>query len=332
MLYSEGGGGFNPRIMPAEMRSAFSRGRPLHVPWHSPTRRPSLRRIVLGQQIRQPIQLPFQLCPMSPHPLLQRIQPRRRNPAGAHPAHFLRMRQPALLQDLQMLHHRRQRNTQRPREIRYRPGTLAQPIQHRPPRRIPQRVKQAIDIDPAGIDPAAIDFGGRHSASRILRRRSIKPFQPSSNLFAICMLSPSKYAPWCVQIRSVPFCDATSSNVICEARMRLPPNFMVVAITMRSLGTISWNRASLSMTIPATGVPSFIRYTRRCVPPSAKFRLNSSRSCLSPSANHWLTFSGFDSAANTVSTGLGKLRSTTNVLCTTLGSAMFRSSLAIGHY
>jgi hypothetical protein len=80
-------------------------------------------------------------------PLLQGVESSGLDPAGADPAQLFRPGQPAFFEDLEVLRHRGERNAQRRGQGRHRHRTLAQPVEHRPPRGVPQGVKQAVDID-----------------------------------------------------------------------------------------------------------------------------------------------------------------------------------------
>src|SRR5579863_3015536 len=121
-------------------------------------------------------------------------------------------------------------------------------------------------------------------------------------------------------ISSVPLPPDSSSKVTCDAEKIRSPLFIVDVITIRSSGTMCSNRASLVITSPAIGVPGSILYCKSCLPPSRKSHWNSTSSECLPPLIHCRTLLGSLSAANTALAGFVRLRSTTHVACTTLGS------------
>jgi len=67
--------------------------------------------------------------------------------ASAHAAELFSVREPYLFEDLQVLGHGRERDSERLGETRDGRGPGSQPIEYRAARGIAERVKQAIDID-----------------------------------------------------------------------------------------------------------------------------------------------------------------------------------------
>src|SRR5579859_180183 len=65
--------------------------------------------------------------------------------AGAHPPQLLRADQPARLQHLQVLHHRRQRHGQGPRQLADRGRPAAQALHHAAAGRVRERLEDAVE-------------------------------------------------------------------------------------------------------------------------------------------------------------------------------------------
>ena len=102
--------------------------------------------VLLGEQVAQPIEPALPLRAVVADPLLQASNPAGFDAAGAHPAQLLRVRQPALLQDLQVLRHRGQGDAQRRGQGRNRQRARAEPVEHCPPRGVAEGVKQPVDV------------------------------------------------------------------------------------------------------------------------------------------------------------------------------------------
>src|SRR5262245_10492969 len=101
--------------------------------------------LVLREVITQPIEtaLPRRAAPGDP--FFGRAQRARLDAAGAHPAGLFRLDQAAVLQDLQVLHHRRQRHVERLGQFADRGRSAAQAFHNYPPGRVGQRLKYAIE-------------------------------------------------------------------------------------------------------------------------------------------------------------------------------------------
>src|SRR5580700_2398374 len=135
------------------------------------------------------------------------------------------MHQSALLQYLQVLHHRCERDIQGQRQARNRQRPLAQLLHDRAPRGIAQRVKYPVDIHSLRGRGSDLFRAFSHEFASSFAKLSNSLRQPSSRIFGPS--APSKYAPCSVKIRSVPFSVGTSSKVASEAEIRRSPSVIV---------------------------------------------------------------------------------------------------------
>src|SRR5688572_30795565 len=101
---------------------------------------------LFGEELAQPVQAALPQRPALVDPLLGEPEARRRDAAGAYPPDLLGADNPALLEDLEMLDHGRQRDGEGRGQLTGRDRTAAQPLDHRPSGRVAQRVKDAVDL------------------------------------------------------------------------------------------------------------------------------------------------------------------------------------------
>src|SRR5919202_2793634 len=99
-----------------------------------------------GEIVAQAVEPALPVRAPGADPLLHRPQRRRLDVAGAHTAALLRADEPAGLQHLKVLYHRRQRHRQRACELADRSRSATQPLDDDPPTGIGQRVEDPIDL------------------------------------------------------------------------------------------------------------------------------------------------------------------------------------------
>src|SRR3954468_8115326 len=103
-------------------------------------------RSLIGEIVAQAIQPALPGRAPGTDPLLDRLQRGRLEPAGPHAGDLLPADEPAGLEHLEVLDHRRQRHRQRARELADRGRSVAQPLDDDPPARIGQRLEDAIGL------------------------------------------------------------------------------------------------------------------------------------------------------------------------------------------
>src|SRR4051812_43863571 len=106
--------------------------------------------VAFGEVVAQAVEPALPARAPGADPLLHRPQRRRLDPARAHTPDLLRADEPAGLQHLKVLYHRRQRHRQRACEFADRGRSAAQPLDDDPSTGIRQGVEDAIDALVAG--------------------------------------------------------------------------------------------------------------------------------------------------------------------------------------
>src|ERR671936_941070 len=98
------------------------------------------------RQVRpEPVEAPFPACTTLMDPALGRLERRDLDRAGPNPADLFGADEAALLQQLQVLEHGRERHRQRPCEIAHRGRAPREPVDDRPAARVGKRVKDAVE-------------------------------------------------------------------------------------------------------------------------------------------------------------------------------------------
>src|SRR5919201_55454 len=97
------------------------------------------------QILTEPVEAPFPACTTLMDPALGRLERRDLERAGPNPAHLFGADEPAMLQQLQVLEHGRERHRQRPCKIAHRGRALREPVNDRPAARVGKRVKDAVE-------------------------------------------------------------------------------------------------------------------------------------------------------------------------------------------
>src|ERR671936_338402 len=98
------------------------------------------------RQVRpEPVEAPFPACTTLMDPALGRLERRDLDRAGPNPADLFGADEAALLQQLQVLEHGRERHRQRPCEIAHRGRALREPVNDRPAARVGKRVKDPVE-------------------------------------------------------------------------------------------------------------------------------------------------------------------------------------------
>src|SRR5713226_8536731 len=103
-------------------------------------------RFTFSEELAQPVQpsLPQPHALVDPPP--GEPEALRSDPAIPHPPDLLGADHPALLENLKMLDHRRERDRERLGQPADRDRPAAQPLQHRPSGRVAERVEDTVDM------------------------------------------------------------------------------------------------------------------------------------------------------------------------------------------
>ena len=101
--------------------------------------------MLLGEERAESVQASLGECSTILKPLLGYVETARRYSAGAHSPDLLGADQVTLLQNLQVLYHRRQGHRERRSQFTDRQWTVAQPLQQCPARGISQGLEDGVD-------------------------------------------------------------------------------------------------------------------------------------------------------------------------------------------
>src|ERR671936_97399 len=98
------------------------------------------------RQVRpEPVEAPFPACTTLMDPALGRLECGDLDRGGPNPADLFGADEAAVLQQLQVLEHGRERHRQRPCEIAHRGRALRKPVDDRPAARVGKRVKDEVE-------------------------------------------------------------------------------------------------------------------------------------------------------------------------------------------
>jgi hypothetical protein len=101
---------------------------------------------MLGEVLAQTVEAALPARPPLCDPLLGRTQRRRLDATRSNPPDLLGTDGAALLEDAEVLQHRRERDSERPRKLADRGRSAAQPLYDHPAARVPERMEEEVDL------------------------------------------------------------------------------------------------------------------------------------------------------------------------------------------